>query len=109
MTTLYKYIKRGLKQASNKKVRPHEFQEGNFVLLSNQTPGASGCLLWRLMCNTFTTMDSDKLTRPMNAGAVKKYSVKKYELDKSQILKSGLGKNERLGRLKTRKGSLGKN
>jgi hypothetical protein len=47
MTTLYKYIKRGLKQASNKKVRPHEFQEGNFVLLSNQTPGASGCLVMK--------------------------------------------------------------
>ena len=45
MTTLSKYIKRGLKQASNKKVRHHGFQEGNFVLLSNQSSGASGCLI----------------------------------------------------------------
>jgi len=39
------YQKR-LKQTSNKKVRPHEIQEGNFMpkkyYLSNQTPGASG-------------------------------------------------------------------
>jgi len=26
---------------------------------------------------TLTTMDGDKLTRPVNAGAVKKYSIKK--------------------------------
>jgi len=31
MTTLYNYIKRSLKQTSNKKVRPHEIQEGDFV------------------------------------------------------------------------------
>jgi hypothetical protein len=45
MTTLHKYIKRGLKQASNKKVCPRELQEGDFMpkklLLFNQTPGAS--------------------------------------------------------------------
>jgi len=52
-------------------------------------------------------MDGDKHTRLVNIGAVKKYSVK--NLDKSQILKSGLGKNERLGGLKTRKGGPGKN
>ena len=54
-------------------------------------------------------MDSDKLTRPMNVGAVKKYSVKKKKLDKLQTWKGGLGKNERLGGLKTRKGGPGKN
>ena len=39
MTTWYNYIKRSLKQASNKKVRPHEIQEGDFVpkkVLSSQ-------------------------------------------------------------------------
>jgi len=49
-------------------------------------------------------MNGDKLTRPMNASAVKKYSVKNKKLNKSQILKSGLDKNERLGGLKTQKG-----
>jgi len=38
-----------MKQASNKKVRPREFQEGDLVLekdyLSNQTPGANGSLI----------------------------------------------------------------
>jgi len=58
---------------------------------------------------TFTTMDGGKLARPMRADAVKKYFVKKKELDKSQIWKGGLGKNERLGGLKTRKGGPGKN
>ena len=52
-------------------------------------------------------MDGGKLPHPVNIGAVKKYSVKK--LDKSQILKSGLGENECLGGLKTRKGGPGKN
>ena len=57
-------------------------------------------------------MDGDKLARPMNAGAVTKYFIKKNikkELDKSQTWKGGLGKNERLGGLKTRKGGPGKN
>jgi len=31
MTTMYNYIKRSLKQTSNKKVRPYEIQEGDFV------------------------------------------------------------------------------
>ena len=82
MTTLYNYIKRSLKQASNKKVRPHEIQEGDFVpkkVLSFQpdsegqrTPNYEGsCAI------TFTTMDGGKLVRPMKADAVKKYFVKK--------------------------------
>jgi len=71
----------------------------------NQTPGASGRLHYEAPCAmTFTTMNGDKLTRPMNASAVKKYSVKNKKLNKSQILKSGLDKNERLGGLKTQKG-----
>jgi len=45
----------------------------------------------------------------MKADAVKKYFVKKKELDKSQTWKGGLGKNEHLGGLKTRKGGPGKN
>jgi hypothetical protein len=82
MTTLYKYIKRSLKQASNKKVRPREFQEGDFMpkkVLFFQpdsrgkwTPKYEGPYAM-----TLTIMDSDKLTGPINAGAVKKYSVKK--------------------------------
>jgi len=45
----------------------------------------------------------------VNTDAVKKYFVKKKELDKSQTLKGGLGKNERLDGLKTRKGGPCKN
>ena len=107
------YQKR-LKQTSYKKVHPHEFQEGDFVpkkVLSFQpdsrgkwTPNyVSSCAM------TFTTMDGDKHTRPVNAGAVKKYSVKIKKLDKSQIWKGSLNKNERLGGLKTRKGGPSKN
>jgi hypothetical protein len=81
MTTWCEYIKRGLKQASNKKVRPHEIQ-GDFMpknVLFFQpdsrgkwTPNYEGpCAM------TFATTDGDKLTRPMNADAVKKNSVKK--------------------------------
>jgi len=58
---------------------------------------------------TLTTMDGDKLARPIKADAVKKYSVKNKKLDKSQTWKGGLSKNERLGGLKTRKGGPGKN
>ena len=57
---------------------------------------------------TFTTMDGVKLARCMKADAVKKYFVKKIKLDKSQTWKRGLGKNEHLGGLKTRKGGPGK-
>jgi len=52
-------------------------------------------------------MDGGKPACPMKADAIKKYFVKK--LDKSQTLKSGIGKNERLGGLKTRKGGDGQN
>jgi hypothetical protein len=55
---------------------------------------------------TLTIMDGDKLTRSKNASAIKKYSVKNNNLISS---KRGLGKNERLGGLKTRKGGPGKN
>jgi len=54
-------------------------------------------------------MDGGKLARPMKADAVKKYLVKKIKLDKSQTWKGGLGKNERLGGLKTRKAVQAKN
>ncbi|KEH16147.1 hypothetical protein MTR_0306s0050 [Medicago truncatula] len=71
----------GLKQTSNKKVRPRETQERDFVLKkilsfqpdsrSKWTPNYEGsCAM------NFTTMDGDKLVLPMNAGAVKKCSVK---------------------------------
>ncbi|KEH22417.1 hypothetical protein MTR_7g046035 [Medicago truncatula] len=71
-----------LKQISNKKVRPHEFQERNFVpkkALSFQpdsrgkwTPNyESPCAL------TLVPTNGDKLALPMNANAVKKYFVKK--------------------------------
>jgi len=75
------YQKR-LKQASNKKVRPREFQEGNFVpkkVLSfqldsrgNWTPNYEGsCAM------TLATMEVDELVHPINTIVVKKYSVKK--------------------------------
>ena len=60
-----------LKQTSNKKVRPREFQPDS---KGKWTPIYEGpCAM------TLTTMDGDKLTRPMNAGAVRKYSVKKIK------------------------------
>jgi len=58
---------------------------------------------------TFTTVDGGKLARPMKADTIKKYFVKNKKLDKSQIWKDGLGKNERLGGLKTQKVGPGKN
>jgi hypothetical protein len=78
---LVQLCQKRLKQVSNKKVRPSKFQERDFVLKETLpfqtdsrgkwTPNFEGsCAM------TFTTMDGDKLARPMNAGAVKKYSVK---------------------------------
>ena len=108
---MYNYIKRSLKQASNKKVRPHEIQEGDFVpkrVLSVQpdskgkwTPDYEG-----LCAMSFTTMNGGKLARRMKANAVKKYFVKKNKknLAKLKTRKGGLGKNERLVGLKTRPG-----
>jgi len=71
-----------LKQTSNKKVPPHEIQEGDCVpkrVLSFRpdskgkwTPNYEGsCAM------TLTTMDGDKVARLVNGGAVKKSSVKK--------------------------------
>ena len=57
------------------------FKKGDFVLkkvLSFQ-PDSRGkwASIYEGSCAmTFTTMDGDKLAHPMNAGAVKKYSVK---------------------------------
>ncbi|KEH29630.1 hypothetical protein MTR_4g046607 [Medicago truncatula] len=70
-----------LKQTSNKNVRPREFQEGDSMpkkvlpfqpdSRSKWTPNYEGsCAM------TFPTLDGDKLTRPVNTGSVKKYSVK---------------------------------
>ena len=69
-----------MKQTSNKKVRPREIQEEDFVpkkVLSfspdskgKWTPNYDGS-----HAMTLSTMDGDKLARPMNADAVKKYSV----------------------------------
>jgi hypothetical protein len=71
-----------LKQASNKKVRHREFQKGDFMPKKGTTFQSDSRGKWMpnyegSCAKTFTTMDGDKLTRPMNAGAVKKYSVKK--------------------------------
>jgi len=79
---LVQLYQKKLKQASNKKVRPREIQEGDFLpkmVLSFQpdskgkwTPNYEGsCAM------IFTTMDGGKLERPMKADAVKKYFVKK--------------------------------
>ena len=69
------------------------------TLSFNQNTEAKKCLI---------TKDDDSHVL-LNTDAVKKYFVKKKQLDKSQTWKGGLGKNERLGELKTRKGSPGKN
>jgi len=79
---LVQLCQKRLKQTSNKKVRPRKFQEGNSVpkrVLSSQ-PESKG--KWTRnhegsCAMTLTTMDGDKVTRPMNVGAVKKYFVKK--------------------------------
>jgi len=112
--TLYNYVKRSVKQASNKKVRPHEIQEGDFVpkrVLPFQpdpkgrwTPSYEGPCAMNL-----TAMDGDNLSRPVKADAIKKHFFKNKKLDESQTWKGGLSKNERLGGLKTRKGGPGKN
>ena len=105
--------KRGWNKTSNKKVRPHEIQEKDFVpkkVLPFQ-PNSKGKWMpdYEGPCAmTFTTVDSGKLTRPVKDDTVKKYFVKK-ELDKSQVWKGDLSKNERLGGLKTRKGGPDKN
>ena len=60
---------------------------------------------------TLATEDGDKFLRPVNTDAIDEHFVKKKqkeELDKSQT-KNDLGKNERLGGLKTQKGDPGKN
>jgi len=57
---------------------------------------------------THVTTDSDKPACPVYTDAVKKYSIKRKH-DKSQTWKGGLGKNECLSGLKTRKGGPGKN
>jgi len=78
-----------LKQTSNKKVCPREIQERDSAPKKVQpfqsdsrgkwTPNYEGpCAM------TLTTMDGDKLARPIKADAVKKYSVKNKKLDKSQ-------------------------
>jgi hypothetical protein len=78
-----------LKQTSNKKVRPHEIQERDFVLRKTKsfqpdsrgkwTPNYEGsCAI------TFPTVDNDEHARPMNTDAVKKYFVKMKKLDESQ-------------------------
>ncbi|KEH26630.1 transmembrane protein, putative [Medicago truncatula] len=79
-------LKSKLKQSSNKKVRPRIVQGRDFVpkkVLPFQldsrgkwTPNYEGsCAM------TFTTMDGNKLARPMNASAVKKYFVKNKNLE----------------------------
>jgi len=78
---LVQIYQKKLKQTSNKKVRPREIQERDFVpkkAPSSQpdskdkwTPNHEGSC-----ATTLTTMDGDKLARPTNVGAVKKYSVK---------------------------------
>jgi len=46
--------------------------------LSNQAPATSGRLAMKgPRAMTLVTTDDDKIARPMNVGAVKKYSVKK--------------------------------
>jgi len=82
---LVQIYQKKLKQTSNKKVRPRAFQVGDSMpkmVLSSQpdskgkwTPNHEGSC-----ATTLTTMDGDKLARPMKANAVKKYSVKNKNL-----------------------------
>jgi len=112
MTTLRK---ERLKQTSNKRVRPREIQEKDFVpkkryYLSNRTPRASGRLAMkahvRWLLQLWTVANLHVQWKPMQS---RNTLSKNTKLDKSQIWKGGLGKNERLGGLKTQKGGPGKN
>jgi len=74
------YQKR-LKHTSNKKVRPHEIQEKDFVpkkvLHFQSDPKGKWTPNYKGSCAmTFTTMDGGKLARPVKTNAVKKYFVK---------------------------------
>ena len=76
-----------MRQAFNKKVRPHEFREGDLVLkkiLSFQpdsrgkwTPNYEGPYVVKRVFSggamTLATMDGNELARPVNSDAVKKY------------------------------------
>ena len=108
---LVQLYQKKLEQTSNKKVRPREIQERDFVhkkyYLSNQTPGACGCLTMKTHVQWLLWLQM--LTNP-HVGAVKKYFVKIYKnhsnqkkLDKSQTWKGDSGKNERLGGLKPKR------
>ena len=89
MMSLYNYVKRSVKQASNKKVRPHEIQEGDFVpkkvLLFQPDPKGRWTPSYEGPCvMTLTAMDGDNLARPVKVDAIKKHFVENEKLDKSQ-------------------------
>jgi len=71
MTTLYNYVKRDWNKLPTRRFVPVNFKKETLCpkmyYLYNQTPRANRCLI---------TKDGDKLTRPMNVSAIKKYLVK---------------------------------
>ena len=90
-----------------------EIQEKDFVpkkgyYLSNRTPRASGRLAmkahvrWLLQLWMVANLHESRCSQEI-------LCQKNKKLNKSQIWKGGLGKNERLGGLKTQKGGPGKN
>jgi len=105
MTTLYNYKER-LKQTSNKRVRPREIQEKDFVPKKGTTfptglQGQVDAWLWKPCAKTF-----------YNCGWWQTCTSNESRCSQEilcQKIKSDLGKNERLGGLKTRMGGPGKN
>jgi len=78
-----------MKQAFDKRVRPHEFKEGDLVVKSIKSfqpdprgkwwPNYKGPYVVKRAFSggalILTTMDGDELPRPVNSDAVKKYFV----------------------------------
>jgi len=112
MTTLYNYNKRSWNKLPTRRFVPMKFKKKTLYprkyYLPNQTPGASGRLTMkahvRWLLQLWMVTNSHVLWKPMQSR-----NTLSKELDKSQILKGDLGKNERLGGLKTWKGGPGKN
>jgi len=84
MTTLYNYIKRGWNRLPTRRFVPVKFKKETLcpkkVLLFQPYSRGKWAPNYESSCAmTLTTMDGDKLTHPMNVGAVKKYSIQKIK------------------------------
>ena len=76
--------------------------------LSIQAPGASERLTMKARVQYFYNYGWWQTRTSYESRCSQKILCQKIKLDKSQTWKGGLGKNERLGGLKTRKGGPGK-